>query len=808
MNVASKDGSINIDTKIDDKGLSEGVKKVQTKLNDIADSVNSTAEKFSSLTVPMTALGGGALKVASDFDGSMVHIQNALGLTGEEAKALQDTVQEVWKKGFGESLDEVSNAAIQVKQNMKGLDNGYVEKATKNALLLAQTYESDVNEVTRAANSLMQNFGLTGEEAFDKLANGAKNGMNFSNEMFDNLSEYTINFQEAGFAVDEMFSMLTNGAKKGYNLDRLNDSILEFKLQTEDSSKAYTDAMKLMDKDTQKVFKQYKDGEADVSDVYKSVVAGLEKMKGTISEKDFNTIGKALFGTKWEDQGADVIMSMKTINDEMGNSKGTMDEMTKNHEGAFGVRFQNLLRTAADALRPLGNTLMDIAERVMPYVIKAIESLSKWFEGLSPHVQTIITVLGILVAAAGPVLTAIGFMVGAISNLVPIIATVWGWFKKLAGIFNLIKTAMFLLGGPATIAIGILVAAALWVWQNWDMVSKWLVAAWEWVKEMAVVVWTALSTFFSELWTSITTTIKTVWEVIKVYFSVLWTSIKVKAVQIFTNIATFLYNTWTNITNTVKSIWNGIKTFLSNLWNGIKNTVKTIFTTIRDTISSIFDNVWSKISSIWSTIKTFITNTASNIWTTIKNNFQNVVDSVKEKMDKVLSKVKEIWGYVTDFFEGIDLGKIGKNIIQGLIDGIGSMKDFVIDIIEDTVGSAIDFAKKLLGIKSPSRVFMEMGEFTGEGYEIGVDKSLKGVLASAKRLANTAIQPFASQPIATVAENAAIQATNIRQQKQPAIINLRMGNRDYRTFVKDITEMQNLHSNRLNRFKGGAEYAI
>lgn len=409
------------------------------------------------------AAGAGLLKLASDANSSQKTLQAQLGLTEAQAKKVGATARKVWKDGFGENIDEVNEAVFQVKQNMKGLNDTDLEKVTKNSMTLAKLYGADVNEVTRAANTLMQNYGMTAEEAFDKLAKGAQKGMNFSNEMFDNMSEYTINFKEAGFSAQEMFNILQNGAKKGYNLDRLNDSVLEFKLQTEDSSKAYIGAMGDMDKNTQKVFKQYQDGKATVADVYKSVVAGLKDMKGTIPEKDFNVIGKALFGTKWEDQGADVILSMQSINKEMENTKGAMNKAAEVNE-SFGVRAKRVFREFLDALTPLGTTLLNLAEKWMPKVEKAISFVANKFDNLSPAMQTTVIAGGALVAAAVPLIAMFGGIAGAIGPLLPLLgggAGIAGMAGAAAGGTGLLAGALTLLTGPVGLTVAGLAVAGV-----------------------------------------------------------------------------------------------------------------------------------------------------------------------------------------------------------------------------------------------------------------------------------------------------------------------------------------------------------
>lgn len=65
---------------------------------------------------------------------------------------------------------------------------------------------------------------------------------------------------------------------------------------------------------------------------------------------------------------------------------------------------------------------------------------------------------------------------------------------------------------------------------------------------------------------------------------------------------------------------------------------------------------------------------------------------------------------------------LGTQIINGLISGIGNMAQAAVDAVANVVNGAIGWAKDLLGIKSPSRVFREIGMFTIEGLVVGMEK--------------------------------------------------------------------------------------
>ncbi len=85
-----------------------------------------------------------------------------------------------------------------------------------------------MNETLRGVNSLMEQYGLTAQEAMDYIVKGTQNGLDKTNELGDNLSEYAGKFAQAGYSAEEYFQLLNNGLDGGaYNLDKVNDAINE-----------------------------------------------------------------------------------------------------------------------------------------------------------------------------------------------------------------------------------------------------------------------------------------------------------------------------------------------------------------------------------------------------------------------------------------------------------------------------------------------------------------------------------------------------------------------------------------------------
>ena len=158
-----------------------------------------------------------------------------------------------------------------------------------------------------------------------------------------------------------------------------------------------------------------------------------------------------------------------------------------------------------------------------------------------------------------------------------------------------------------------------------------------------------------------------------------------------------------------------------------------------------WEEIKTKCSEIWTSIKDFFSNIVEKIKTSVIEKFNSIKESVSNKMNEVKTSISDIWNKVMDFFKDIDLFEIGKNIIQGLINGIKSMASSIVSSVKGVVYGAIEGAKNLLGIHSPSRVFMEFGEYTGEGFINGINEMKNAVAKAGQDMADASI-PNIKQP--------------------------------------------------------------
>jgi len=273
----------------------------------------------------------------------------------------------------------------------------------------------------------------------------------------------------------------------------------------------------------------------------------------------------------------------------------------------------------------------------------------------------------------------------------------------------------------------------------WGAVSNFLKELWEGIKKVASSVWGGIKGFITGVWNGIKKAATTIWNGIKAYFTTVFKIYKTIFTTVWNAIKKVVTAVWNGLKNTASTVWNGIKSFFSTVLDGIKNFFVNNWNKIKSTTTTVFNTVKAFIGNVWNKIKTTVGNVVGGIWKAISGKFNDIKSTVGNKMNDVKSKIKSIWDKVMAFFKGIDLFKIGKDIIRGLIRGIGGVAGDLYKKASDIVGNVKNTFTKLFKIHSPSRWMRdEIGYNLGAGMAVGLDKSTNTVVSSAKKTTQAA----------------------------------------------------------------------
>lgn len=678
------------------KGIGTASEGTTKKLSGLCDVVSGgamlqAAESLSGLGDKITELGGKATEAFGEAENATTKASAYFGETGTAAEETAEVIKNVYGAGVGESMDSVSDAVITVKKNIQDLDSTELTNLTEQAITLEDLYGIDMNETMRGVNSLMEQFGLSAQEAMDYIVAGTENGLDKTDELGDNLSEYAGKFAQAGYSASEYFQLLNNGLDGGaYNLDKVNDAINEVTTRLADGT--IEEAIGSYSTETQGLFKAWQDGGATQKQVIDSIVKDIA---GCQSQQESLNMAATAFGTMAEDGNLKFIESLTSVGSAYDNVSGSAQNLY-NQTSTPMQEMESNTRKLQQALAPLGEVLINLANQILPPLVSGIQTLSGFFSSLPGPVQNFVVILGVLLA---------GF-----TALAPVIAAVVLAFTTLGA--GVLAPVIGIIAGVAAAIAGIIAAI-----QNWGSIVQWIQGVWETMKQVFETVWNEILIFFTE-------TIPQAWQSVVEFFagipewwSGVWGRVSEKFGQIWTEmmenpvlsaIVEMILTLWNNCMENLSLIWNTIQTVALSAWELIKNTILGPVRLLCDLILGDFDKLRADAEQIWNNIK----NAANTIWTALKNLVVNLVTNLKNSVTAIISglrdaaaglweaireKASELWNTILETIMEIVTGIKDKAIetFNKLKDGISEKVSQIPQVVEEGFQGAIDFITSL-----------------------------------------------------------------------------------------------------------------
>ena len=359
----------------------ENFKNVGTAAENAGTSIESLSGKLqSALATAGLAYGAKEItEIGTDYEQAMKQVAAVTGAGTEEMDAMSDSIQKIYTSGIGENLEEVAGAAALVKQQFGDIDSSTLEQITQDAIAMSGIFGTDLNETLRGVNALMNNMGLSAEEAFDYIAKGTQNGLDKSGELSDILAEYSQIWEQAGFSAEEMFSILQNGLDSGaYNLDKVNDFVKEFSISLSDGRiEENVDKFSL---GTRNLFAEWQNGKASQKDVFNSIISDLSNMT---DQQEALSIASSVWSALGEDNAMKVITSLNNVNDTYSDVKGTMESIEE-------INYDNFAdKTAALKRKVEMDVIIPITQKYMPKIEKAIDYVAEHLDEIVDHAKPI-----------------------------------------------------------------------------------------------------------------------------------------------------------------------------------------------------------------------------------------------------------------------------------------------------------------------------------------------------------------------------------------------------------------------------------
>lgn len=672
-------------------------------LNGVADQVggNTFGEKFSSnlskLGGVATAIGGTlgisfatSFDDAMDFSESRDKVARDLGLTKDQAKEVGKAAGDLYSKGLGDGLGDVTEAISVVGKSLPTIAKQGVpalKEVTEAALRLQKNFDVDIASSSNAVGKLIQT-GLVknATEGFDLIATGMQKIPRAGEDLIDTVNEYSVQFQKLGLSGKDSFGLISQLMKGGArDTDLAADAIKEFSIRAVDGSDTSKKAFEALGLNAKQLTATFAKGGPEARAAFGQVTDALNKMEDPVKR---NAAGVGLFGTQWEDLGS----AFKSVDlDTAASGLGKIDGANKQ------VKASTPTQTVEQFQRAIQVTFINIlADKVIPAFSKFI----KFVQDNQGLLKTLAVAVGVLGTAYVVLNTAMAVSAGGglLTFMKTAITSTKAWTAAQFALNAVMKANPI---GIVVTAVTALIAILVVLYKNNETVRKVIDAAWAGIKKAmgAVIDW-----FTGTAWPAL----KKAWEAIKPAVEAVgkaietaWNAVKkvftsneflTGAKTAFDNFKTALVGIWKVISGAVETAWavisgvfKVIKGVLTGDFKGAWEALKTMIAGVWDGIKKVISGAWDVIkSTVFGQIISYLGGTLKTAWEALKPIVEAVWNGIKKAIDVAWTAIKVIFAvWLTQY---VLIGKAAEFLWHSVIEPVWKG-------IKDTISAAWTFIK-------------------------------------------------------------------------------------------------------------------
>lgn len=619
------------------KGLKKESTTVGNVLGAFGEKAKGTGEKVSGAgqkmlpaTAAIGAVGGAAVKTASDFETSMSQTAGALNVPMDKMGSLRDLAM---KMGADTqfSATEAGNAMTELAKG--GLTEADIKGgALKATMDLAASSGMDLGDSANTVVQAMGGFGLSANDsaqAVNALAGAAAASSTDVGPLANALSQCAAQAHTAGWSIQDTTAVLGAFADAGITGSDAGTSLKTMLQRLGAPTGAAAKEMKSLGINVWDSQGHMKDA-SGIAQELQSKMGGLSDQQKqqaltTIFGSDATRAATVLMGegstglSKYTEATNDQTAASRLANSQMGPTEKALEEM------------KGSLETAGIAI---GTALVPMIQKLAGFVT----DLANKFSSLSPSMQDTILKIAGIVAVVGPALIVIGKVVSGIGAIAVGASKLIGGIKLLGGgiakLFSLVAANPIIL---IVAAIAAVVAIVIHLWQTNEGFRNAVTAIWTAIVGFFQTVGTAIAGFFSAAWS----VIQTVWGAVAGFFSGVWQGIQ----SVFSAVGSWFASVFGAAWSGIQAIWSAVAGWFGWVWDGIVS----VFSAVGSWFSSVFGAAWSGVQSIWSAVVGFF----SDVWNGITRIFSVVGGWFSSIFGGAWSGIQSIWSGVTGWFQGI-----------------------------------------------------------------------------------------------------------------------------------------------------------
>ena len=308
------------------KAMVQSMDQLKGRIKDAKKELYDTKNGVSALQSAMTELGG-RFGISSELMSALT--TGTIAYTAAIGAAVTAVIAAT--KAWADYNSELARQD-QITSVTTGLKGGDADNMTSAARSISRVYGSDFREVINAANTLMSQFGQTGDEAIQTIRDGMQGMIQGDGpKLLSMIQQYAPSFRDAGISASQLVAVIQNsegGIFTDQNMNAIVMGIRNIRLMTDQTGQA----LAKMGIDGQKMSEQLNNGTLTIFDALKQVAHQLQTVDS--NSKTAGEVMQAVFGRQGTMAGTNLAKAIETLNT-------NLDE-TKRQTGEVGEKFAEL----------------------------------------------------------------------------------------------------------------------------------------------------------------------------------------------------------------------------------------------------------------------------------------------------------------------------------------------------------------------------------------------------------------------------------------------------------------------------------
>lgn len=589
------------------KKYAKSMEDAAAKTSALGTALKANGAVFTAIGAAAATVGTVAISGADSLDKATNQLTASLGASADEAERYEETIKSIYANNYGEGFEDIANNLALVKQQMSDISDAELQKAVESGYLLNDVYGIDFQESLRGANALVNQFGISATDAYNLIAQGAEKGLNQNADLADQIAEYATYYKNLGFTAEQAFNMMAAGAESGvYQIDKINDAVKEFSIRAIDGSDSTAAGFEALGLDADKLAHSFAEGGEQSATAFQMVVDKLSQVSDKVEQ---DAIGVALFGTQWEDLGAEAVLALADVGNAIDSTRDKLGEMEEVKYSNLSDMFEAMKRSVELLLIPLGEQLipvvskvleafMPLAEEVIPQLTEAVLPLIECvLELISPLAELVSDILPLAIDLIQPIIETLVELAEEVFPILseilekllpPIITIVESLLPPLLSIITallpVIDTVLAILDPILALVLSLLepITALL----NSGIVPLINVLL-ELINLVLIPLMPLIQTICDLLSVALTASIGIVSDKFEIFTKFI--SDRVKAIkEVFDGIVTFISGVFEG--NWEKA-WEGISKIFSGIWHDIAATAEFVINSLIDIINGFVESI-------------------------------------------------------------------------------------------------------------------------------------------------------------------------------------------------------------------------